>query len=134
MDNRQPEANFTKSDTYFIVYRDTTQLEESELATMAVNRMPEYFRSQRQIIIDTEKLIAKRKKLAAKEFNSTSNEIGFDQKVLRLRYGQFMGEEFETNIGGGGAPDDHADDGGSLEGFMHKHDTEEEHAAVAEAP
>ena len=137
MDNRQPEANFTKSDTYFIVYRDTTQMEESELATMAVNRMPEYFRSQRQIIIDTEKLIAKRKKLPAKEFNSTSNEIGFDQKVLRLRYGQFMGEEFETNIGGGPGefrPDDHADDGGSLEGFMHKHDTEEEHAAVVEAP
>ena len=96
-------------------------MEESELATMAVNRMPEYFRSQRQIIIDTEKLIAKRKKLAAKEFNSTSNEIGFDQKVLRLRYGQFMGEEFETNIGGGAGgtvppPDDHADGGGSLEG------------------
>lgn len=131
VDNRQPEANFTKSDTYFIVYRDTTQLEESELATMAVNRMPEYFRSQRQIIIDTEKLIARRKKLAPKEFNSISNEIGFDQKVLRLRYGQFMGEEFETTIGGGGPPDDHAE-GASLEGFMHKHDTEEEHAAVAE--
>ncbi len=133
VDNRQPEANFTKSDTYFIVYRDTTRLEESELVAMAVNRMPEYFRSQRQIIIDTEKLIAKRRKLADKEFKSTSNEIGFDQKVLRLRYGQFMGEEFETNIGGGGIPDDH-DDGSSIEGFMHKHDTEEEHAAVAESP
>ncbi len=134
VDNRQPEANFTKSDTYFIVYRDTTQMEESELATMAVNRMPEYFRSQRQIIIDTEKLIAKRKKIADKEFKSTSNEIGFDQKVLRLRYGQFLGEEFETNIGGGGPPDEHDSDGASLEGFMHKHDTEEEHAAVVETP
>ncbi len=139
VDNRQPEANFTKSDTYFVVYRDTTRLEESELATMAVNRMPEYFRSQRQIIIDTEKLIARRKKLATKEFNSTSNEIGFDQKVLRLRYGQFLGEEFETNIGGGGIPDDHGaggdpPGGDPLEGFVHKHDTEEEHAAVAEVP
>ena len=133
VDNRQPEANFTKSDTYFIVYKDTTRMEEAELATMAVNRMPEYFRSQRQIIIDTEKLIARRKKLPAKEFNSVSNEIGFDQKVLRLRYGQFMGEEFETTIGGGGTPDDH-DTGASLEGFMHKHDTEEEHAAVVEVP
>ncbi|TDB60806.1 hypothetical protein [Arundinibacter roseus] len=137
LDNRQPEANFTKSDTYFIVFRDTTQLEEAELAAMAVNRMPEYFRSQRQIIIDTEKLIAKRKKIPAAEFNSTSNEIGFDQKVLRLRYGQFMGEEFETNIGGashaaeGAQP---AEGGNILDGFMHKHDTEEEHAAHAEEP
>jgi hypothetical protein len=133
VDNRQPEPNFTKSDTYFIVYRDTTQLEEAELATMAVNRMPEYFRSQRQIIIDTEKLIAKRKKISSKEFNSTSNEIGFDQKVLRLRYGQFMGEEFETDIGGGALPAD-GDAGSLLEGFMHKHDTEEEHASQVEAP
>ena len=139
VDNRQPEANFTKSDTYFIVYRDTARIEEAELATMAVNRMPEYFRSQRQIIIDTEKLIAKRKKTTPQEFKSTSNEIGFDQKVLRLRYGQFLGEEFETNIGGGTLPDDH-DAGGDppggdpLEGFVHKHDTEEDHAAVAEAP
>ena len=61
-DNRQPEPNFTKSDSYFVVYKDTTQLEESELATMAVNIMPEYFRSQRQIIIDTEKLIAGKEK------------------------------------------------------------------------
>jgi hypothetical protein len=134
VDNRQPEPNFTKSDTYFIVYRDTTQLEEAELATMAVNRMPEYFRSQRQIIIDTEKLIARRKKISAKEFNSTSNEIGFDQKVLRLRYGQFMGEEFETNIGGGSMPEGDGSAGSLLEGFMHKHDTEEEHAAHAEEP
>ena len=34
-------------------------------------------------------------------FKSQSNEIGFDQKVLRLRYGQFLGEEFETSAGGG---------------------------------
>jgi hypothetical protein len=134
VDNRQPEANFTKSDTYFIVYRDTTEIEEAELATMAVNRMPEYFRSQRQIIIDTEKLIAKRKKITTKEFSSTSNEIGFDQKVLRMRYGQFMGEEFETNIGGGGALPSGDDAGSLLDGFTHKHDTEEEHASQVEVP
>lgn len=133
VDNRQPEANFTKSDTYFIVYRDTTELEEAELATMAVNRMPEYFRSQRQIIIDTEKLIAKRNKITPKEFSSISNEIGFDQKVLRLRYGQFLGEEFETDIGGSALPGDESS-GSLLDGFMHKHDTDEEHAPPVEAP
>ncbi|GAA4398487.1 hypothetical protein GCM10023187_09200 [Nibrella viscosa] len=133
MDNRQPEPNFSKSDTYFIVYRDTTKVDEAELATMAVNIMPEYFRSQRQIIIDTEKLIAKRNKIAQKTFNSTSNEIGYDQKLLRLRYGQYLGEEFENSIGGHALPDN--DEGDMLDGYMHKHDKEgEEHDHHAAEP
>ena len=90
---------------------------------MAMNIMPEYFRSQRQIIIDTEKLIAKRKKITDKEFKSASNEIGFDQKTLRLRYGQYLGEEFENSIGGGNPLPDNADkDGDILKGFRHAHD------------
>ncbi|WP_234734433.1 hypothetical protein [Tellurirhabdus bombi] len=125
VDNKKPEANFTKSDTYFIVYKDTTKLEEADLATMAVNVMPEYFRSQRQIIIDTEKLIAKRKKISSKEFNSASNEIGFDQKVLRLRYGQYLGEEFENSIGGSEPLAEN--NANLLDGFVHKHDSEGEH-------
>lgn len=130
IDNKRPEPNFSKSDTYFVVYKDTANVEESELATMAMNILPEYFRSQRQIIIDTEKLIAKRKKVATKEFNSTSNEIGFDQKALRLRYGQYLGEEFENSIGGGNAlPKDNQGDAvvgfALLHGFVHAHDTGE---------
>ena len=128
-DNRRPEPNFTKSDTFFVVYKDTTAQDESDLATMAVNIMPDYFRSQRQIVIDTEKLIARRGKMPQKSFNSTSNEIGFDQKSLRLRYGQYLGEEFETSIGGGNPlPADR--DGDVVVGFMamqqfmHKHDSE----------
>jgi hypothetical protein len=130
IDNKQPEANFSKSDTYFLVYKDTAQVEESQLATMAVNIMPEYFRSQRQIIIDTEKLIARKKKLSKKEFSSVSNEIGFDQKVLRLRYGQYLGEEFEQNLGGaGGPPDDHDASGGNiLDAYTHKSDGDGEAA------
>lgn len=122
VDNKSPEPNFSKSDTYFLVYKDTSALKESELATMAVNILPEYFRSQRQIIIDTEKLIAKRNKMSKQEFNSTSNEIGFDQKALRIRYGQYLGEEYESSIGGHG----HSDSNNPLDGFMHKHDSEEE--------
>ncbi len=120
-DNRQPAPNFTKSDTYFLVFKDTTNQEESTLATMAVNIMPEYFRSQRQIIIDTEKLLAQKKRMAKPTFNSTSNEIGYDQKILRLRYGQFLGEEFETSLGGGhGEPT--GDEGDMLAGYRHDHD------------
>jgi hypothetical protein len=122
-DNKKPTPNYAKSDTYFIVYKDTSQTEEADLATMAMNIMPEYFRSQRQIIIDTEKLIAKRKKLSKEDFNSTSNEIGFDQKALRLRYGQYLGEEEEGSIGGVNAlPSDVETDGDMLKGFRHDHD------------
>lgn len=127
IDNRQPEPNFTKSDTYFVVYKDTTKADDAQLATMAVNLMPEYFRSQRQIIIDTEKLIAKRGKILRETFNSFSNEIGFDQKVLRLRYGQYLGEEFENQIGGHDPMAEN--DAHLLDGFMHKHDTEQDKAA-----
>jgi hypothetical protein len=121
LDNRQPQPNFTKSDTYFLVYKDTSARNEANLATMAVNILPEYFRSQRQIIIDTEKLIKKRNKIPKQQFNEQSNEIGFDQKALRIRYGQYLGEEYETSIGGHQAESDDP-----LEGFMHKHDSEEE--------
>lgn len=123
-DNKNPEPNFTKSDTYFVVFKDTASTDESEIATMAMNILPEYFRSQRQIIIDTEKLIKKRRKIKSEVFNQESNGIGYDQKILRLRYGQFLGEEFENNIGGPGHG--HEDDGDFMKGFVHAHDTEEE--------
>lgn len=123
IDNKQPEPNFTKSDTYFVVFKDTASKDESDLATMAMNILPEYFRSQRQIIIDTEKLIKKRSKIKTAVFNSESNEIGYDQKVLRLRYGQYLGEEFENSIGA--APHEE-EDGDFMKGFVHAHDTEEQ--------
>jgi hypothetical protein len=122
-DNKSPEPNFTKSDTYFVVFKDTASKDESDLATMAMNILPEYFRSQRQIIIDTEKLIKKRNKIKPAVFNSESNEIGYDQKVLRLRYGQYLGEEFENSIGA--APHEE-EDGDFMKGFVHAHDSEEQ--------
>ena len=132
IDNRQPDPQITKSDTYFVVYADTARTAEAELATMAVNIMPEYFRSQRQIIIDTEKLMARRKSLSSSAFNSASNEIGFDQKVLRLRYGQYMGEEFENQIGGHSPLADN--DAHLLDGYTHKHDTEAEKSGEVVKP
>ncbi len=122
-DNKTPEPNFTKSDTYFVVFKDTASTDESDLATMAMNILPEYFRSQRQIIIDTEKLIKKRNKIKPAVFNSESNEIGYDQKVLRLRYGQYLGEEFENSIG---AVPHEEEAGDFMKGFVHAHDSEEQ--------
>ena len=68
-------------------------------AGLGVDLMPEYFRSQRQIIIDSEKLLREKKGIAKETFNARSNSLAYDQKVLRLRYGEFLGEEFESGIG-----------------------------------
>lgn len=65
------------------------------LELMAKQTMPAYFRSQRQVIIDTEALIRKRGKLSADDFLVASDTIGVDQRLLRLRYGQFVGMEAE---------------------------------------
>ncbi len=136
VDNQRPEPNISRSDTYFLIYKDSTELAEAELATMAMNVLPDYFRSQRQIIIDTEKLIADKESLEKQEFNSTSNEIGYDQKVLRLRYGQYLGEEFESTAGNGAPVPEGATLKAMLSGFMHDHDggeKEDDHSGHAHA-
>ena len=65
------------------------------LELMAKQTMPAYFRSQRQIIIDTGALIKQRGKIGADDFLVRSDTIGVDQRLLRLRYGQFVGMEAE---------------------------------------
>jgi hypothetical protein len=60
-DNRQPTSNRARSETRFIVLKGPEQTVGTPGAGVAgVNLVPEYFRSQRQIIIDTEKLIRDR--------------------------------------------------------------------------
>jgi len=68
---------------------------------------PENLRSQRQIIIDTEQLVADMPRLGAAELRSRSEAIAGDQAKLRLRYGQFLGEE--SSLFGG---EDHGDGDG----------------------
>jgi hypothetical protein len=123
-DNRQPIPQRGKTSKFIIAFEDTTQFNLDMEGKMAVDRMPEYFRSQRQIIIDTEKLIAKKDALDKEAYWAQSNAIAGDQKLLRLRYGQFLGEEFETVIGPGqaGGHDHDLPEG-------HEHETPEEHAA-----
>jgi hypothetical protein len=124
IDNKTPKPNFSRSDTYFLNYVDSAGMSEEELIGMAIHVMPDYFRSQRQIIIDTEKLLANKKNLTERQFNVASNEIGYDQKMLRLRYGQYLGEEFEESAGGGAV--EPFDSENPLEGFEHRHDEENE--------
>jgi hypothetical protein len=97
-DNRQPSSNRARSETRFIVLKGAEQTVSTPGAGVAgVNLVPEYFRSQRQIIIDTEKLIADRPTLAPAEFQQRANNLGIDQQLLRQRYGQFLGEEAESD-------------------------------------
>ncbi|TGE19734.1 DUF4175 family protein [Hymenobacter elongatus] len=89
----------TRSDTYLVQWEDTTVDDSGSDMAMGVNVVPAYFRSQRQVIIDTEKLVAERRQLETTAFTDRANDLGHDQKVLRLRYGKFLGEEFEQSIG-----------------------------------
>ncbi len=131
-DNKEPRANRTRTETYFIALQDTASMVNSVEASLGVDLMPEYFRSQRQIIIDSEKLLREKKQILKQNFNGRSNELGYDQKVLRLRYGEFLGEEFESSIGPqvANTNDDHDE---SIEKkFGHDHDSENEHNLVEE--
>jgi hypothetical protein len=100
-DRRTPKANQARTETRFVVLRGpATELAAPPAGIAGVNRLPQYFRSQRQLIIDTERLIADRGTLSDETFRQRSEEIGIDQKLLRLRYGQFLGEEFEPPSSG----------------------------------
>lgn len=132
-DNKVPVHNYNRTETFFIALQDTTTTTYVEDEGLGVDLMPEYFRSQRQIIIDTEKLLKDQKKITKQEFNSTSNELGYDQKVLRLRYGQFLGEEFEGAIGKVEIEDHEEETTESIiEKFGHAHDKENEHNLVTD--
>ncbi len=120
-DNKYPENQSAKSEVYFIEVSDTTLQESVAFEGLALSTEPEFFKSQRQIIIDTEKLIKDQNKISLNAFEDKSDEIGADQKLLRLRYGIFLGEEYEVKGGMGkmaGDEEDHSD---------HDHEEGEEH-------
>lgn len=97
-DARTPRPNEGRSETVFLSLQDTSAAIAADFAGLGISALPEYFRSQRQIIIDTERLIADAPRLPVQIFRERANAIGIDQGLLRLRYGQFTGEEFEAGI------------------------------------
>lgn len=101
-DMRTPKANISLSPSFILRWPPKDSMEASGVQGMLKKVAPAYFRSQRQIIIDTEKLIAERKKISQDDYERRSDQIGVDQRLLRLRYGQFLGEESE-----GFGEDDH---------------------------
>ena len=87
-----------RSDVCIVSLPDTTGLLNLEGLVLPVDGKPEFFRSQRQIIIETEQLLREKDTLSVETFKTRSNNLGIDQKLLRLRYGKFLGEEGEENV------------------------------------
>jgi hypothetical protein len=87
-----PVPHISQSPTYTLRLpgQQGEALESTALPSMV---KPENLRSQRQIIIDTEQLVADSPRLGTAELRARSEKIAGDQAKLRLRYGQFLGEE-----------------------------------------
>lgn len=114
-DNRQPTPHAVRSASVILRWAPERGGESGGLDLLLKRALPAYFRSQRQIIIDAEKLLAERPTLSAEAFGRRSDLLGVDQRALRLRYGQFMGEEAEDGpplptSDVAGADDDHEDE------------------------
>ena len=131
MDNHKQES---RSDVYQVTIQDTTQLMSLDGLTFGINIKPEYFRSERQIIMETEQLLKDKSSISETAFKNKSNDLGIDQKLLRLRYGKFLGEESETDIPGGDEdvqkalsdPGNFGNAGLVLDKFTDKHDNSED--------
>lgn len=94
-DNRTPQPQEAHSPSLILRLPSAQDVQSSDLEAAIKKVMPAYFRSQRQIIIDAEALLKQRRALDADTFVKRSDAIGVDQRILRLRYGQFLGEEAE---------------------------------------
>jgi hypothetical protein len=127
-----------QSPTYTLRLPAPPAEDEQEVSALPVMVKPESLRSQRQIIIDTEQLIAdmRAKKMDAAAVRERSETIAADQGALRRRYGQFLGEE-STLFG----KEDHDEDRGGmgskpldvLHEFGHAHDQAENATLFDEA-
>ncbi|MFL6631385.1 MAG: DUF4175 family protein [Massilia sp.] len=101
--------------------------QDEETTALPTLVKPESLRSQRQVIIDTEQLVAdmRSKKMREDDVRERSESIASDQAALRRRYGQFLGEESTLF----GKDDDHDAKPGAkvdvLHEFGHAHDSVE---------
>ncbi len=123
----------SRTDVYTVTIQDTAQLLSMDGMLSGVNQKPEFFRSERQIIVDTEHLLKDKDSISVEKFNNRSNDLGVDQKLLRLRYGKFLGEESESDINPADDKDDPVGDvknyGNAavvLDKYTDKHDNAED--------
>ncbi|KRG75790.1 hypothetical protein ABB30_11150 [Stenotrophomonas ginsengisoli] len=129
-DNRAPNAQAGQSPSLILRLPSEAEQQASDLEGAIKKVLPAYFRSQRQIIIDAEALIAQRRSLDAERFVVRADAIGVDQRILRLRYGQFLGEESE---GEPEAPPGLSKPAGDHDGESHSDDDGHDHASTGHA-
>lgn len=130
-DNAPDNPHTTQSPTY------TLRLPGAEAEGLDATALPsivkpENLRSQRQIIIDTEQLVADLRanpKMSGATLRSRSEGIATDQAALRLRYGQFLGEESSLF----GDEHDHGGAGHKKEKHDEDKHNEDEHKEEAHA-
>ena len=94
-DRRAPRAQRATSPSLILRWPPEQGAQATGFDGLVKRAMPAYFRSQRQIIIDAEALLKDKPRIAADNFIARSDALGVDQRLLRLRYGQFLGEESE---------------------------------------
>ncbi|MEA9589666.1 hypothetical protein VC279_20490 [Xanthomonas sp. WHRI 10064A] len=94
-DTRQPGPQEGRSASVILRWPPPEQTMAAGLEASVKQTLPAYFRSQRQIIIDAEALLKEKPRLDAATYLKRADAIGVDQRLLRLRYGQFLGEESE---------------------------------------
>lgn len=123
-DRRAPQPQLSRSETVFLAIRDTLDPVSSDFGGIAIDIEPEFFRSQRQIILDTEALLAdvRSGKIAAPL--ARAMEIGYDQYLLRVRYGEIAGQQDEIDGAAADASITEAD-------LIHQHDTEDNATLLA---
>ncbi len=142
-DNRAPEPNIGRSPTTIVRVEGEVTATADLGEGLPIILPPTYFRSQRQIIIDTEKLIDEAPRLEEPAVRQRSEALAADQRALRMRYGALLGEEFVSGRAVGAAEgetgtDDHeehvVEEGEDAmaealealgEGMFHQHDSAE---------
>ena len=93
LDRQKPEPQVGRSGSRIVRVRGGTEGPIGLGRGLPLLTPPEVFRSQRQIILDTEALLEALPNLAPQEIRRRSEAIGFDQRALRMRYGILLGEE-----------------------------------------
>lgn len=139
-DNAGKNPHIVTSPTYTIRLPSPEAMAE-EVSVLPILAKPESLRSQRQIIIDTEQLvadIAANPRLNPNLVRNRSEIIANDQAALRRRYGRFLGEE--SSLFGDEHGDEHAGEQGQAKGsgdlaaqYGHAHDQEENATLFDEA-